>query len=345
MAYALIAIIAVIALARVTGGAAYVTCVAIGGVYGGAALLAARGGPVYDRVRVPLTVTMRVAFVALHNLAIVLSEGPRRGQPDPSWHWFWTSAFGFLLFLSQNHTSSIQAPPHPSSTLSSLLSSSLSFPPPPPARTGPINVFILSAATGLPRGRALAAMLAGQAVAVAATQRLACAHLLRAYPLLAYFYSRLADVWGVVGRASVAAVLGGGWTGGVGAPVPPPPSPPTAGPATTTFLSPAAQAECATHACRFVMSLLYTGVGGLTWLLAPRPHGESGGGGRVRSTASTSTSTVRRSADVLDAALAGAMAAGAAALATWLGLVVLLPRPACCEGAAAAAAWETIQKA
>lgn len=181
-------------------------------------------------------------------------------------------------------------------------------------------------------------MLAGQAAAVALTQKVACAHLLRAYPLLAYFFSRLVDVWGAVGRVSLLAILGG-WNGGddheLRLALPPPPDTHAGGNGAAALLPPTVQTECATHACRFVLTLLYTGVGGLTWVLAPQP------GWRARRVAANA----RRSADALDAALAGGLVAGAAALATWVGLAVLLPRPPCCGGGAAAStAWEAIQR-
>jgi len=97
LACSLVTAIAVIALAHVTGAAACSTCVTIAAIFGTMAAAAARGWPAYRRARVPLTVALRIAFVALHNLAIVLSAGPRKGQPDPSWRWFWSSALVFVF--------------------------------------------------------------------------------------------------------------------------------------------------------------------------------------------------------------------------------------------------------
>ena len=77
-AYLLIVGIALGALGRVTGRGAYAVCLAIGAFFAGAAGFAAFGGRAYVRSRTPLTVALRILFVVLHNVAVIVSQGPRR---------------------------------------------------------------------------------------------------------------------------------------------------------------------------------------------------------------------------------------------------------------------------
>ena len=52
---------------------------------------------------------------------------------------------------------------------------------------------LINLGAGLPRGRALAAMLAGQGAAILASQHAVCAHLGRTVPEVTFFYARIAD--------------------------------------------------------------------------------------------------------------------------------------------------------
>ena len=95
LTYLIVTGISLGALGRVTGAAAYRVCLLIGAVFLVAAGLAARGGRPYARARTPLTALLRVFFVAMHNVAIVTSVGPRRQTVSlPTWTKFWLTRTG-----------------------------------------------------------------------------------------------------------------------------------------------------------------------------------------------------------------------------------------------------------
>ena len=202
------------------------------------------------------------------------------------------------------------------------------------SRFGPLMTAFLTLSAGLPRGPRLAALLVAQAGAAILTTPAGCGPSLAAYPCLAYFYNRLADVWDAWAAGVVAAAVGGGWgegRGGAspagGAPPPPPPSP----------------AACAMHACTAVTAMLYASVACLCWAAAVPARGRCWRGGVRASGPACHPLHARhswRAGAVAEVATSASLLSVALAVGGWAVLAGLLPRPAGCSGGGAARAAE-----
>lgn len=112
LTYLLLVGISLSALGRVTGARAYRVCLLIGAIFLCASGCAAGGGRFYARARTPLAIALRIAFVLLHNYAIVVSEGPRRKMTTlPSWTMFWATRTGPINCLILNLATGIPRGP------------------------------------------------------------------------------------------------------------------------------------------------------------------------------------------------------------------------------------------
>jgi len=229
------------------------------------------------------------------------------------------------------------------------------------ARTGPLMFVVVNAWAGLPRGRRLAALLAAEWLALAATQAGACASQAGWTMDYAFFYNRAVDALDAATAVARAAVLGGtggggGRRGGGGECAGGDAATPAASMPRSTLNM------CTVHSCRLVLGSMYAAGAALCYWLAsppprPRPRlaavaaedGSSSAPPRPPWPASSASPDAmpphwRRAVDLLETAASAVLVAATVAVSAWSVAGVVLPRPPWCEGAAAAVGWAALER-